>query len=426
MYEDIKGTWTFYETDRVSDSAISCEGNTDPTPNKVKITLEKLNTAVDEFGNAGTWTIIYNQGFEITVNERTYFAFSKYAQVGDDVTSYCGETLFGWSHDVTSRNWACFRGYREEGSTVRVEKRGRQEPIKGVYQGSGDFVDRINAAQKSWTAKKYEMFEGKTHEELLNMQGGRGSRVVSRPKPAAVKPSTKRRGPSLPKEFDWRNVDGVNYVPEVRDQGNCGSCYIFGSLGMLESRVRIMTGNTKQPIFSPQHLLSCSPYSQGCNGGFPYLTAGKYAKDFGLVDEECVPYEAKDLECMTTDCSRHYVARFSYVGGYYGACNEQEMKQSLVDNGPMVVGFEVYPDFKQYSGGIYHHTGLTDGFNPFELTNHAVLIVGYGTDAETGEDYWTVMNSWGKEWGVDGFFKIRRGTDECGIESIAVNATPIP
>lgn len=87
---------------------------------------------------------------------------------------------------------------------------------------------------------------------------------------------------------------------------------------------------------------------------------------------------------------------------------------------------QVYPDFMTYSGGIYHHTGLADAFNPFELTNHAVLLVGYGRCHVTGQKYWIVKNSWGSGWGEDGYFRIRRGSDECSIESIAVAASPIP
>lgn len=102
------------------------------------------------------------------------------------------------------------------------------------------------------------------------------------------------------------------------------------------------------------------------------------------------------------------------------------MKLELVLRGPMAVAFEVYSDFMLYKEGIYHHTGLQDDFNPFELTNHAVLLVGYGTDPESGEKFWIVKNSWGTSWGEDGYFRIRRGTDECAIESIAVSATPIP
>lgn len=72
-----------------------------------------------------------------------------------------------------------------------------------------------------------------------------------------------------------------------------------------------------------------------------------------------------------------------------------------------------------------YDTGLTDKFNPFEITNHVVAIVGYGADKETGEKFWIVKNSWGESWGESGFFRIRRGTDECSIESIAVSAQPI-
>lgn len=87
---------------------------------------------------------------------------------------------------------------------------------------------------------------------------------------------------------------------------------------------------------------------------------------------------------------------------------------------------QVYPDFMHYREGIYHHTGLGEPFNPFELTNHAVLLVGYGRCHKTGQKYWIVKNSWGTGWGEDGYFRIRRGSDECAIESIAVAANPIP
>ena len=65
-----------------------------------------------------------------------------------------------------------------------------------------------------------------------------------------------------------------------------------------------------------------------------------------------------------------------------------------------------------------------DKFDPFEETNHAVLVVGYGVDHDSGEKFWIVKNSWGTNWGEDGFFRIRRGTDEIGIESVALYAKP--
>ena len=101
------------------------------------------------------------------------------------------------------------------------------------------------------------------------------------------------------------------------------------------------------------------------------------------------------------------------------------MRAAVVQDGPLAVSFEVLPDFLHYKGGVYVHTALQDTLNPFVLTNHVVVIVGYGHDAASGLDFWTVKNSWGEAWGEQGFFRIRRGTDECGIESIAVESNPV-
>jgi cathepsin C len=90
------------------------------------------------------------------------------------------------------------------------------------------------------------------------------------------------------KRKDWRNVNGVNYVSPIRNQQSCGSCYTFGSMAMHEARLRIYSNNTKQTVFSTQDIVECSVYSQGCDGGFPYLVAGKYSEDFGVVEEAVI------------------------------------------------------------------------------------------------------------------------------------------
>merc|ERR1711872_679735 len=208
-------------------------------------------------------------------------------------------------------------------------------------------VELINEKQSSWMATTYPHLQGRKLEEIEKMKGGHRSRIFHRPsKPKSSLLTSKfEAGEVLPESFDWRNVSGVNYVPQVRDQGSCGSCYAFSSMGMLEARLRIRTGNTRNFTLSPQDVVSCSPLSQGCEGGFPHLIAGRYGKDYGVVEEECNKYKGNDGQCGTkSNCHRYYVSSYSYVGGYYGACSELEMKRALVRNGPLSVSFEVYHD----------------------------------------------------------------------------------
>merc|ERR1712088_619136 len=87
-------------------------------------------------------------------------------------------------------------------------------------------------------------------------------------------------------------------------------------------------------------------------------------------------------------------------------------------------------DFRYYKEGIYQHTGLQSIQNQvgkgFDVTNHAVLVVGYGHCNKENLDYWIVKNSWGEKWGMGGYFKIVRGRDEVGIESMAQGSFVVP
>lgn len=90
--------------------------------------------------------------------------------------------------------------------------------------------------------------------------------------------------------------------------------------------------------------------------------------------------------------------------------DEAAMLRALYNVGPLSIAYEVVDDFMHYSGGVYSSKACN---NTSQDVNHAVLAVGYGT--LDGTDYWLVKNSWGADWGVDGYFMIERGVNMCGL-----------
>ncbi|PAA92785.1 hypothetical protein BOX15_Mlig013103g1, partial [Macrostomum lignano] len=434
-YADALGTWQIWESERYGgNSSISCNGQAH-YKYSLNVTLQYPDQAVDSFGNVGFWTLVYNQGFEVRITGRKYFGYFQWRQSGPSVVSLCN--LLGTNstaHDLLGRNWACFKaaklGHADPIAVSNLSPLSfRSEQAGVLYRPNPGYLSRVNSAAAGlWRAVDYPEYHLSSLADLTRRAGGRLSRIPAgqRPRPAEPTQSQKLLASLLPDSWDWRQVNGQSYVSPVRNQASCGSCYSFSSTGMLEARLKILTRNSVNYTLSEQDVVECSPYSQGCDGGFPYLIAGKYAEDYGMALEECNPYKGQDGVCRTKQpCRRLFATNYQYVGGYYGACSEEAMRIALVNHGPLSVSFEVYSDFLHYRGGIYRHTGLRDKFNPFEVTNHAVLLVGYGVDSNSGVKYWIVKNSWGTSWGEQGFFRIVRGADECAIESLAVESFPM-
>ncbi|XP_022083479.1 dipeptidyl peptidase 1-like [Acanthaster planci] len=429
-FDAISGKWMFYIGPGGHTNKINCSQPWHSV-SQWSVMLHFPDVAVDKNGLTGFWTLIYNQGFEVVIHGRKFFGFSDYEVISrKHVISLCNITK-GWVHNSDGRNWACFRGVRVSGPGVADPPASytvENVDEKRLYKQNEDFIEKINQYQSSWNAKRYSMYDNLTMGDIQRRAGGRKWKNAY-PPPTIPDEKTRAESANLPDHFDWRNVGGVSFVPPVRDQGICGSCYAFASTALQESRYRVLTNNSIRLVLSPQEIVSCSMYSQKCDGGFPYLIAGKYGQDFGLVDDSCFPYTEYNEPCRPVTCRRFKTSDYRYIGGFYGACNEDLMKIELLRNGPVAVSFEVYDDFLYYRGGIYKHTMLTDRYNPWQTTNHVVLVVGYGyagDDPDTGEKYWIVQNTWGESWGMEGYFKIRRGTNECHIESMAVATLPRP
>lgn len=435
-FDQVKGDWVFHMGTGGNDNTLNCDDF--EVVDKITIHLKSPDIArLSGHGDDGFWTMIYNQGFEVVVNDRKYFAFSNYTVLKFGVESHCDSTLNGWSHDVLGKDWACYFGQKVKKagsyqhavmeSTAQDQKRRSWEiNLDKKYIKNMDFIHEINRVQSSWKATHYEHFEQMTLRDRL-MQAGWNSHLPHHLPEFKMAHTSSVYTPAidLPKSFDWRDKDGVDYVPPVRSQGGCGSCYAFATTAMLQSRFMIKSGGRVNKRLSPQSVVSCSEYAQGCEGGFPYLIA-KHGEDFGFVEEDCYPYtgfESTGCSVDTSNCTWYWASNYKYIGGFYGACNEADMLKELVANGPITIGYNVEGDFTAYQSGIYQRTEVQDQVNEWVPVNHAVLVVGYGE--ENGVKYWSVQNSWGKNWGEDGYFRIIRGVNELNFESIAVSAEPV-
>ena len=135
-------------------------------------------------------------------------------------------------------------------------------------------------------------------------------------------------------------------------------------------------------------------------------------KTMGTTTAECMKYTSGNgvsKACPTKCDDESNITTIVKSKSYKNVCADEESIKAALLDGPLTTGFNVYLDFELYKSGIYHHVY---GSN---MGGHAVEFVGYGE--ENGVKFWIVKNSWGREWGENGYFRIRRGNNECGIEN---------
>jgi len=226
---------------------------------------------------------------------------------------------------------------------------------------------------------------------------------------------------ALPSSYDWRAVG----LPPVRNQGGCGSCWAFGTVGALESQIMIQSGSAVD--LSEQYLVSCNESGWDCGGGW-------WAHDYhdwrmpigetkaGAVLEADFPYVASNATCNSPYDHPYRIDNWSYVPGNENDIDE--IKQAIYQYGPVAAAVAVGLAFQGYSEGVFDN----DESGSVGI-NHAIVLVGwddaYSWDGET-YGVWILRNSWGSGWGEGGYMYITYGTSRVGYSANYVEYAGAP
>jgi len=221
------------------------------------------------------------------------------------------------------------------------------------------------------------------------------------PPPAAPRkaPLPPTRLAALPSSIDWRNHNG-NYISAVRNQGDCGSCWAFAAVGAFESLYALDQGTPGSFLdLSEQILVSCDTANDGCHGGDPQ-NAASFLLSEGTYHESCLPYHKPWNTYCAEACPGWRDSAYK-IEAYEPVDRSVEALKQALQDGPLEVCYAVHDDFNYYSSGVYEYSwGYSTG-------DHAVLLVGYvDVPGSYGGGYFIVKNSWGDDWGEEGFFRI--------------------
>jgi cathepsin B len=190
-------------------------------------------------------------------------------------------------------------------------------------------------------------------------------------------------------------------------QGRCPSCWALAVASVMSHRLCKQLGSLI--VLSPSELLQCATHSNGCQSGGHEFVAWRHLEFHGLRNISCRPRS----RCGDRHCPKflsEYRSALTFVG-------EDEIRAEILKNGPVTALFEMTDDFANYGSGVYQ----ADGDAIREL--HTVEIVGWGED--NGVPFWLCQNTLGPDWGIEGLFKILRGSNHLGIEHYATAGKPL-
>lgn len=246
-------------------------------------------------------------------------------------------------------------------------------------------------------------FSDMTHDEFRRKMSGYGSSVDDDDDDWQTHDGSDYD--EIPKSVDWREKGAVTSVDR---QGGCVVCWAFAACGALEGARFIKTGNLTK--LSAQNLVDCVDEGQSyCYFGTSMNAYNYIRRNRGIDTDQSYPFEEKKDKCNYNPKNNAGVRVRGYVRLPSG--DESALVQAIATVGPITAAIDSRP-IQDYKGGVFHDEKCTQ-----QLT-HEILVVGYGTDDNDG-DYFIIKNSYGTSWGENGFMKMARNKNLCGIANAA-------
>jgi len=274
---------------------------------------------------------------------------------------------------------------------------------EAIYNANVVKIEEHNEAKREWTMD-VNVFADLEEDEFLAKYTG------ASPPPPSDQPTFEVEYPdAVADAVDWVQKGVVN---PIKDQGQCGSCWAFSTMGVVESGYAIATGNLVS--VAEQQLVDCDGSNDACTGGWPYKAFDHYLKfKVGVCSESSYPYTGTAGSCRVSSCSVA-IAKDVVTGHTEVGKSSAGLKLAL-SNQPVSVTVNA-AQLQFYGNGVV--TGTCSG-----QINHAVIAVGYGTD---GTDYFNIRNSWGTGWGESGYIRLGQNGGSQGTACLYQDAPVTP
>lgn len=207
----------------------------------------------------------------------------------------------------------------------------------------------------------------------------------------------------LPQSFNWCDEHGCT---PVKDQGQCGACWAFATVGVLENVIKAKDGQSVN--LSEQYLISCNSEGYSCYGGwwaheYHQWKSVSGEQEAGAVSENAKPYQARNGNCTSPNQKVAKILDWGYVGRQNSVPSTEAIKQAIYEHGPVTAAVCANWAFSNYSGGVFSGPGCP-------RVNHGVVLVGWN---DAG-GYWILRNSYGPNWGENGYMRIKYGVSNIG------------